>query len=288
MTTLLSPAEFLARGLALPPLPPPQVPPPGSRCALTGQPLAHGYPAGSILPSSTGDPLDVLGGGAGGWLSEEAARVLSFDSNLGSRALFQEPDGRITTFYPRLTSEKDLTPEQIKKAAEPPSAQKQKLLARDGSLPRPLWRDLVRDVWPWRESQPCLLLLATDPKKRVWYKARVGALGEQTPLYLFDNARSEKRPLTLSWPRLVETLDFVEEIYAAGFTKRGMETFLPSETAALKKCGMARAMAWEHALAALRPSPEFLVSVIIAQKPTAEEKPTAEKPSAEAPKGNTP
>ncbi len=259
-------ASLLARALALAPPPGPLPTPEGARCALTGEALTHGYPASAILPSSTGDPLDVLFGDAGGWLSPNAAGALSNDWNLGHRAIFQNTDGSFAPFYPRLSAVKEEGPAEEEPAEM--SSKKAKLTARDAASPRPLWRDLVRDVWPARAGQPCLLLLATDPKKRVWYRARVGDLGETTPLYLFDNSRNEKRSLTVSWPRLVETLDFVEEAYAAGFTKHGIETFLPAETRTMQKVGLAATFAWEDALAALRGLPEFLVAVIIAQKAT--------------------
>lgn len=274
-TTLPCAATILCQGMRLPPPPGLQSAPPGCRCALTGEPLDHGYPAQNILPSSTGDPLDVTGGDPHGWLSVAAASVLAGDWNLGGRALFQEADGGVTAFYPRLSPEKEVPD---KEDAGPLSSKKLKTMSRDGSQPRPLWRDLVRAVWPDRAGQTCLLLLATDPKKRVWYKARVGTLGTQTPLYLFDNARHQKRPLTLDWPRLRETLDIVEEIYAAGFTKRGIETFLPAETRASQKVGLPQTLAWERSLSLLRPAPEFLVSIIIAQKP---ENLIAQKPEKE-------
>lgn len=278
----LSAAALLAAGLHFSDLPtPPAAVPPGTRCALTGQALTHGYPAQSILPSSTGDPLDVLGGDVHGWLSPEAARVLAGDWNLGGRALFQEPDGHITAFYPRVAGGAEAAAEDLAPAEM--TSKKLKTFARDGLLPRPLWRDLVRSVWPARAGQHCLLLLATDPKKRVWYKARTGALGSHTPLYLFDNARHQKRPLTLDWPVLLTTLDLVETIYAAGFSKRGIEAFLLSETKAAGKAGMQQVSDWEFALRPLRPTPEFLVSVIIAQKPELQ-KPTESKPT--EPKGN--
>lgn len=287
----MSPAEFLFRGLGLPlPDAAPVACPPGTHCPLTGLPLLEGYPVQSIVPSSTGEWLDLLRGDVHGYLSPQAASCIQNDWNLGNRALFQRPDGTFEAHYPLLARPKPgAVIEPVDEATADPK--RLKTLRRDGQGVRPCWSDLLKTL-PSRQGWPCLLIVAADPKKRVWNRARVGSVGEQTPFLLFDSSRSLLNCVSVPAGELLKLLDLVETIYTAGFTKAAMERFLPSETKAVSQVGLAQALAWERALAPYRSLPWFLLVTLCAQRheapapaslvPTTAPKATAKPPKATA------
>lgn len=273
----LSAASLLSQGLALPaPLATLRPIPPGHACPLTGEFLTKGYAATDIIPDTTGNIPDLLGGDAHGFLSIAAATALKGDYNLGHRAFFALENGAVEALYPRLAAENDKArlareAKDLEKAERRAAGtlhwKQEQGDARDDSLPRPLWRDLVRDIWPARQGQPCLLIVATDYKRRVWHKGRVGPLGARTPVLLFDPSRDVFKNAFLNWPHLLNVLTFVETVYAADFSKSAIERGLYAETRAMQAAGMAQARRWEGALSVLRSSDEFLFAVLIAQKP---------------------
>lgn len=273
----LSPASFLARGLRLPPPPAVQpVPvPPGTRCPLTGDALETGYPIQAVIPASTGEWLDLLHGDTHGYFSRDAAATIANDWNLGNRAIIERPDGGFDAYYPLLARPKEgagdrgegigeIAEEQ--QETEPMSPRKLKNLARDGSLPRPIWSDLLRQLWPAHAGARCLLILATDPKKRVWNRARVGTIGAATPFLVFDSSRHLLRVVTADMEAMLSVLTLVEEIYTAGFSKRAISQSLLREQKPTAKIGHARTLAYERALSALRPMEWFPLVVIVAQR----------------------
>lgn len=233
-------SKFLVRGLGCQPLdmPPAELPEPGY-CAVTGEPIAIGYRAMDIVPSSAGEFLDMLGGNVTGWLSEATAIAFKNTWNLGSRFIFE--DGM--HYHPL-----------VDRAA----AQKQD---------RGYWSDLVRHVWPGRANQRALIILTTDCKKRIWHKARIGTLGSKTAVYLHDaDLAGVSASLWIDWQKLLSVLDFLEIVYTAGFSKRGIAHNVLSETRAVSTAGLAQAVTWERELRDLRGSGEFKVALIIAQK----------------------
>lgn len=264
----MSPAEFLFRGLGLPPPEsPPVAVPTGTTCPLTGLPLSEGWPIQSVIPSSTGEWLDLLRGDVHGFFSDAAAACIQNDWNLGSRAIFRRPDGTFEAHYPLLARPKPgAVIELVDEATADPK--RLKTLRRDGQGVRPCWSDLLRTL-PEREGWQCLLLIATDPKKRVWNRARVGTVGERTPFFLFDSSRNLLTHVHAPLGPLLTGLELVEQIYSAGFTKRAIETGLLSETRAIASVGHPLALAWEVELVPLRREPWFPVLTICAQKTTA-------------------
>jgi hypothetical protein len=233
-------SKFLVRGLGCPPLdtPPVELPEPGY-CAVTGEPLAIGYRAMDIVPAAAGEFLDMLGGNVTGWLSEATAIAFKNTWNLGSRLIFE--DG--THYHPLINRS---------------AAQKQDRIC---------WSDLVRSIWPERANQRVLIIVATDCKKRVWHKARIGTFGTRTAVYLHDTELvNASASLWIDWQRLLSVLDFVETVYTAGFSKRGIVGGILSETKAVSAAGLARVIAWEKELRDLRSLDEFKIAIIVAQK----------------------
>ncbi len=245
-----TPADLLVRGLALPPLPQePQTVLAGTCCAITGQPITAGYPVADMVTGATAEFLDCFRGGVDGWVSEAAARCFkSADPRSGNpcaRSHLVFADG---TYYGPLISRE--------------SAQVQG---------RACWSDLVRGIWPARQGEQCLIVLTTDTKKRLWIRARVGALGSRTPVLVYDAGMALDQVRLLDWPALLDCLDLVEEVYSGGFPKQAIIDSLYGLTKAIEQVGLAQTRAWERLLNVCRPRAEFAVAVLIAQKREREE-----------------
>lgn len=241
----LTPAELLVRGLRLGPLATPPVPvPPGTNCAITGQPLDAGYPVADMVTAATAEFLDCFRGGVDGWVSENAARCFKNSDprkgNPTARSVLAFDDG--TCYLPLIARE---------------SAREQG---------RACWSDLVRAVWPARRGERCLVMVTTDNKKRLWIRARVGQLGERTPVLLYDADTGVNEVLLVCWPILVDILNVIEEVYGLGFAKAAIRASLYRHTLALEATGLAETRRYERALAVVRGRPEFAVAALIAQR----------------------
>ena len=129
---------------------------------------------------------------------------------------------------------------------------------------RPLWRDLAAAPSRW-QGQPCVAVLTTDPKKRVWPHARVSQ-GDGLLLYIHDPSRGVSGNRWVEWQGLAETLALIEEAYALGASKAQIAETLYTP-ALLKAYGLARLLALEARLTPARATPEFLPALIMAQKP---------------------
>jgi len=206
-------------------------------CAITGSRIADGIPWKHVIPSSTGEYLDLMHGMKFPYLSVDAAAAFKGSWNLGSRLIFE--DG--TMYHPYIAAD---------------SA---------GKSERTYWSALVRDVWPDRKGHNCLCIFAGDFKKKVWPMARIGTLGDNTHVLLFDPDRFRLQIVTVNWKRLIDTLDFIEEVYNSGFNKYAIENSLFSSYSAMIE-NESVVMDWENDLCRIRHTPEFAVSILIAQK----------------------
>lgn len=234
-TEMLTTAALLRRGMGWGPLDaPPQ--PCNAHCALTGAPITQGYTVDFALPATTGNRLDILRS-ASDWLCADVAVCYKNDWNLGARLIFE--DG--TMFYPLID---------------------RKEAARQG---RPAWRDLVRSELPQRVGQRHLCLLNTDSKKRTWPIACVSVVGENMRWHVNDGKYfGVFANLRLDLGRLLATLTLVEEVYRhypKSVIQRGLWSVQPPAGVS-----WAQMHQWENALRAVRNAPEFVVSIIIAQK----------------------
>ncbi len=241
----LTPADLLARGLELPPLPEPPTPvPPGTVCGVTGQPISAGYPVRDVITSATAEFLDAFRNNLAGYVSENAARCYrSSNPKLGNpcaRSILAFADG--TLWMPLI-------------AREP---------AREQG--RPCWSELVRQVWPGRAGQSCLCMLTTDTKKRLWIRARVGALGPRTPVLYYDSKTAGNEVLLIDWPALLESLTLIEVVYNLGFPKAAIGTSLYVASKVAQSVTLSETRRLERALAGWRGRPEFRVALLIAQK----------------------
>jgi len=229
-------ANLLRRGMRWESLTEPLRPHAG-HCVMTGAAITEGYPVQEILPSSTGNFLDILPGGATGWLSEDAAVCYRNDFRLGARLIFE--DGTM------------LNPLVDARAA-----------AEQG---RPCWRDVVRDVLPGRVGERHICLLNTDYKKRVWPRTPVTTVGGAMRWYVYDPSRGVAAAVRLSLTQMAETLALVEEVLVE-FPKPRIELGLHGDAKGAKRVGWTQICEWESRLRELRSTSEFGVAMIIAQK----------------------
>lgn len=260
LSEFLTPADLLAEGLRLPmPKWEPEPVPAGTHCAITGQPITEGYRVQDMSTGATAEFLDCFRGGLNGWVSVNAARCFkSSNPRIGNpcaRSVLAFAGG--TLYNP--------------------------LINRDAAIEqgRPYWSSLVREVWRERAGQQCLCIVTTDTKKRLWINARVGALGETTPVFAYDSKSAMDRTRVVSWPALIECLNVVEVAYSAGFAKLSIQEGLLSAYNTAREVGWRESMSLEAMLSRWRPRPEFAVAVLMAQKAPEqkeEENPCPSKP----------
>lgn len=250
MTLIHTPPHYLAEALHLPPLPKPPVPlPSGSVCAMTGEPITAGYPVMDVTTDATNEYMDTFRGRPTGYVSEAVARCMKGSNPRagmainGSHVIF-ESGGSLESFKPLIAQ------------------------AAADAQGRPSWRDLVRNEFPSRIDRRCLILLTTDTKKRLWPRSVVGALGDRTPIYIYDSGAALAGVFYHSFSRILSALDLIESIYNLGFSKRGIGAGLLAETAHADTVGLKATIDHETALASIRSTPEFPFALLIAQKDT--------------------
>ena len=209
-----------------------------TNCALTGARITRGIPVRRVVSSATGEFLDLTSGQITGYFSESSARAFKGTRNMGSVLIFT--DG--TCYRPFISA-----------------------VSTEGTE-RPYWSALARAIWPARSGQECLIIVAADVKKKVWPWAQMGFLGEHTPVLLFDSSRAQLGVERINWPALITTLDFIEELYTSGFTKKTIADNLFTDIKTMEVCGYAKTLDYETQLIQMRPSAEFKFSIIIAQK----------------------
>lgn len=246
----MTPADYLVRGLQLAPLDtPPEVVPEGAHCVITGQPIGQGYPVANMVTGATNEFLDCFRGGVGGWVSEAAAICFkNADPRKGNptaRACMVFEDG---TYYNPLIS-------------------RESAATQDG---REAWSDRVREVWPERQGQRALIILTTDMKRRLWPKARIGALGSRTPVLCYDAQSAGAEVQLIDWARMLACLDLVEEVYTARFTKGAIRECLWHNWNVAQALGIWPTREYERGLAGWRGSAEFWMAALIAQRGTDE------------------
>jgi hypothetical protein len=246
MEQYLTPADLLAAGLDLrmPEGYKPEPCPPGTHCAITGQPIIEGYRVHDMTGEATAEFLDCFRGGVHGWVSEAAGRCFkNADPRKGnptSKSFLMFHEG--PCHVPLINRE----------------------AAREQG--RACWSDLVWEIWPAMQGRICLIIITTDTKKRLWIRARVGALGCRTPVLLYDGELALNEVRMIDWPRLIECLALVEEVYSAGFSKDSIRECLFGNAKAVKEAGFAHARFMENSLKYWRETPEFLMALLVAQK----------------------
>jgi len=241
----LTPADLIARGLDLEPLDvAPEPTPIGAVSAISGKPLKVGYRAADFVTPAMNDAIGLFHNSLNGWISDNEVRLFKNAApklgNMPSRSVLVFEDG--SYYWPLISG------------------------ASAGEKGRPCWSDLVRAVWPERKGERMVMILSTDTKKRLWPRAEVGALGQHTPIYGYDGATGMAQVLYLDWARMLACLDDVETVYSLGFSKDAIRMSLLDNWNVMQQVGMRETQRWERALADWRPSAEFWVAAMIAQK----------------------
>ena len=166
--------------------------PGGERCALTGAELATGVQVRSVITPAQSEIME-LNDRVDGWVHPDVATA-------------------VKAYSPR----SDTRPNKSILWVAGQGHWQPYVEARDDS---PAWSNVVRRVWPAGDGQPCAVVYNADFRRRVWVRARVGALGQATPVYIHDMSMGISTTRVVSWPRLIECLDVIEEIMAYGIPK---------------------------------------------------------------------
>ena len=127
---------------------------------------------------------------------------------------------------------------------------------------RPTWANAIRDIDP---ALPRVCVINTDPKKRVWPRARITS-GDAISILIHDNSRTISDNVNCSLSKLKETINLLEDVYTLGFSKASMEGSLFSILKQVKLVGFDKTQQLENKLKILRLTPEFLPAVIVCQK----------------------
>lgn len=249
--------DILAAAMNLPPLGQQLMPiPGGAYCAITGVALEAGYRVMDIAPPTVSDYADVFNGNLHGWLSVSAAQMFAAKTPIGgsgSRAnQLASPEWNFGS-----------------RVAFADGTQYHVLIAHDQAEKqgRPYWSRLARELWPEREGQQCVMILATDVKKRTWHRARAGFLGARTPVYIHAPEFDFSGLQYCDWPRLLACLDTIETAYALGFSKDSIRASLLADYKRTAAYGFPETRALDIALNDIRMATEFLPALIMAQKP---------------------
>lgn len=226
-------ARTLCRAFDLPPVTLKPVPvPDGTKCALSGAPITEGYRLLEVVKPTTGEFLDLFHGGVAGYLSDESCRCLEHWHARGGKP------GNVCVV---------------------------------NGIPVSVGIGAAenRDQWPealarLRTGDEVLLIVATDPKKRIWPRARVGYAGSATPVLLFNGDYNVLNLILCDLDRLRQIINEIELLLGEGASKSGCHQGL---VASPWKASLARKIYAEKTIAPLRNEPEWLVALTMARSP---------------------
>lgn len=136
------------------------------------------------------------------------------------------------------------------------------LITFDPKSSRPTWRELFRSLNPEVER---IIIINTDSKRRAWQKARSSS-GEIFSIFVDDRERGISENFDCHYQKLVAALDLIEEVYNLGFSKNAIEKTLLKESKKVFEISLAETIELEKKLNTIRNSPEFIPSIIVAQK----------------------
>lgn len=217
--------------------------PPGSRCALSGAPIARGYAIAAIVSDAQGEWWDTFNGDPFGYLSESAAACWLASNPKRDMRMSKSFAVFGATAYEPMVSQR--------------SADEQG---------RHSWRGLARSAWRRHRDEPCAIVLSSDTKKRVWWRGRAGTLGHQTPVLIYDTGDLGLFETRLvDWPVMLDDLDLVERAYDAGFHRRDAAATLLQNPTACERVGWGEAARLERELTTARRRPHWPFVLLIAR-----------------------
>lgn len=233
--------QLLAHALQLEPIDAPlRSLPDGTYCVMTGEAITEGYNVMDITTSATNEFIDTFRGCPTGHVSESVGRCFKL-WNLGSVLAFESG-----VHYRPLMS--------------PVSALEQG---------RPCWRDIPRIVMERHRGEKAVVILATETKKRVWPKAKIGTVGQRMPVLVHDSGLGMLKNVYIDVPRLQEAIDIIHRVREAGFqaVKSGrawpMLEGLFSDYKTAESIGFARTRELEAELKPWRRAPELMCAALI-------------------------
>lgn len=127
---------------------------------------------------------------------------------------------------------------------------------------RPTWSSLIRHI---PIDSPRIVILTTDPKKRVWPLAKVSN-GQLCAIYTHDPSRGISGNVWVIINELRAALDLIEQAYSLGFSKPAIASSLYTSHKTISTVGLEPTRQLEDQLRALRPKSEFNPALIMAQK----------------------
>lgn len=92
------------------------------------------------------------------------------------------------------------------------------VIARDSAekFQRPCWTDIVKAA---PMGVPCIIIVSTNTKKRVWPIAIKGVIGPNTPVTISDNDLNMNETIFIDWADMLKDLVVVEAFMTRGQTK---------------------------------------------------------------------
>lgn len=95
------------------------------------------------------------------------------------------------------------------------------VIARDSAakFDRPCWTDIVKEA---PIGTPCVIILSTNTKKRVWPIAAEGFIGNNTPVTISDNDLKLNTTIFIDWVDMLKDLQIVEGFIDRGLTKTAL------------------------------------------------------------------
>lgn len=219
----------------------------GERCIHTGQSLTDGYRLQDVISSATND-FGVYRGLHDGYISVDTARCYN-GSNPKSN-----PPCMICSKSMAVIGEVGYQP-----LISDVAAQEQN---------RPWWSQLVRAIWEENAGKPCVVILSTDTKTRVWHQSHVrsGILGHSTPVTVYNPDWPINQTVTVDWPVMLADLETIEKIVSAGFWNNSLKTGLFTQKKGVESIPFPQVWEWERSLQILRAKSHWPIIQLIARE----------------------
>ncbi|NBC16686.1 MAG: hypothetical protein GVY18_05130 [Bacteroidetes bacterium] len=221
--------------------------PPGSICAISGEPISEGFRSESLLTRASSAPHEIFPVYTSDYVSVEAARCYKhFRGGLtGNLLAVERPDGSVEGHRPMVS------------------------LDSANSQGRSNWQRILYGLDPHatlEEGGRCLAIFTEEFQRRLWLDARLSTVGPYWQPYLYSG--SLQRTLTVDLIELQHILALCEYVYSLGFTKDHLlHGLLNSRSmAAVREHGFPRIRQLDAILDDYRESDELLLAVFVAQR----------------------
>lgn len=223
----------------------------GELDALTGYPI-NAADGGAValkdgISTSMGNVVDFLKVPTSNWLSLSSAVLLGYPKvwHRNMLALNNSKTGEKRLIWPTLAVDPK-TPNQA----------------------RPLWREVIINLAELATTPDweIVAVFTSDPKVRLWPRAKISRLGTQTAFYVFDGDLAISALLELNITELKKQMLFVESLLDMGFGRNAIKSDLFANLATANKIGLSQTRDLENQLQhLLRSTLEFPVAWRVAR-----------------------